>query len=209
MSEDPNLDPRIFNRVSLFWRELIGEKQYHTYQPKELFRWYNALEVMGFQNVRRRLEERRGKHGLRQLNGIVPYAPHPPVELVEAWLTWHEAHYGRLPLLPITIAVMFALMLAGCELSGCTLTQPMTNLVAKPPVPVAGGVIQPPQQPELGITLPANQVMHLQAGAFSTGQQGVSFNSSPPAGIIGPTQLGAPPATQPGVPTTQGSTSPN
>lgn len=190
MASDHDPPAREFNKVMLFWRELIGEETFHTYPTAELWRWYQALERMGPLDVRMRVIERSSAWGLKELNGIVGYAPHPPMVLVEKWLETHELR--RSPAIPIGIAAgLFTFIaVAFSQFSGCTLVAPPNQLQMHPPLPRIGTDSLAPQFPSTVLANPAS------AGSFNIKTGGFTTPSNLPLQHA-PLSTAAPP-TQPG-----------
>ncbi len=88
MSSDLNFREEI--RVAQYWRKQMGDLEYVKRDPDDLFRWYEALETRGPNEIRAYLIERSGRHPLVEVTGIVAKAPHPPREIVDIWLDSHR-----------------------------------------------------------------------------------------------------------------------
>jgi len=88
MSSDLNFREEI--RVAQYWRKQMGDLEYVKRDPDDMFRWYEALETRGPEEIRAYLIERTGRHPFVEVTGIVAKAPHPPREIVDMWLASHE-----------------------------------------------------------------------------------------------------------------------
>jgi hypothetical protein len=87
--EDDDLDVRVEIKVAMFWRGLIGDGEYGKFNPKDMFRWYQALELLGPEDVRDLYRRRQSNRPMPIVQGL-DRAPHPPAWLVETWLDKHE-----------------------------------------------------------------------------------------------------------------------
>ena len=65
-------------RIGLFWREMLGDELYLSFNADDMVRWYLALELAGQIDIRARLEERASNRPLKLFQGL-SRAPHPPV----------------------------------------------------------------------------------------------------------------------------------
>ncbi len=133
MSNEPE-DPRLINKVALFWRELLGEDDYQNYHPSDLYRWFHALERRGALAIRSTLDERIGRYPLMTLHGVVPEAPHPPTRLVQLWLDTHEKQMNKWPVYPVAAAITLLCLLVFSNLYGCMTLNTQPKLVMHPPV---------------------------------------------------------------------------
>lgn len=116
---DDAMDIRVEMRVAQFWRKLIGDGEYGKFDPDDLLRWYEALELRGPDEIREVRNERYFTitHGVMQ--GVVSRAPHPPLWLVNQWLELyeHRTHTGGYWLAAgafITVSIMVFTNLQGC-----------------------------------------------------------------------------------------------
>jgi hypothetical protein len=132
--QDDNIDVRHEIKVALFWRKVIGDAEYLRYEPKDLFRWYEALELAGPDDIRDLYHRRRTSSRLMPyMQGLVDRAPHPPADLVRAWLEQYETKVYTAPYW-YGLAVFTTLsFMAGIYLNGLQSLQPLSPLLMKPP----------------------------------------------------------------------------
>jgi len=77
-------------RVAQFWRTQLGDDEYSRRNPDDLFRWYEAMELRGPEEIRAYVNERMGRYPAQPITGIVSAAPHPPRDVVDLWLSTHD-----------------------------------------------------------------------------------------------------------------------
>jgi len=77
-------------RVAEFWRKQLGELEYSGRNPDDLYRWYEAMELRGPEEIRAYVEERMGRYPSIPVTGIVPLAPHPTRDIIDIWLASHD-----------------------------------------------------------------------------------------------------------------------
>jgi hypothetical protein len=119
-------------RIAQFWRKLLGEMEYVSYNPDDLRRWYDAMELRGPEDIRGYMIERNGRYPMGQVTGIVGIAPHPPRALVQIWLESHDKlHTGRY-WLSAAAFLLFVYEFA-TNLQGCTYMRQMNSFQLRPP----------------------------------------------------------------------------
>lgn len=116
--EQMGVDLRTEIRVAQFWRQLITDEAYLRFDPMDMLRWYMALELRGAQDVRDYLTERPPGPGVANLTGIVGKAPHPPIWLVEAWLSHHEEKLDVSWVWKAAVASIVASFMVGSWITG-------------------------------------------------------------------------------------------
>jgi hypothetical protein len=193
MPEDTGRDIREEVRISLFWRALIGDYQYVKFNPDDMLRWYDALELRGPQEIRELIDERyTGRPGLTVL-GVVSGAPHPPIWLVRDWLMHYETKVRTAPYWVASVAFVTLCFLLGPFLYGLTALKPVSTYVMNPPdnapqvyqpsgpsnTSLSANSTQPPATFAPGVTSP-----------HSGGIAGAASGASPNGGMTGPTNSG-------------------
>jgi hypothetical protein len=118
--QDDNVDVRYEIKVATFWRRLIGDLEYSRYLPGDLFRWYEALELAGPDDVRELFHRRQSNRPMPKIYGLVGTAPHPPAHLVQIWLESHETKIYTAPYwygaaVFITLVFMFGVYMNGLQ----------------------------------------------------------------------------------------------
>ena len=143
-------------RIAAYWRRQLGEYEYVGYNADDLRRWYIAMETRGPAEIIDFLIERSGRFPRDVVTGIVATAPHPPLYIVELWLTSHR----RVSLRSYWIALAtfcIASILVGENLQGCAsltdlnrrdtnpvqMNQPLQAGPAGPPSPAASTLPNP------------------------------------------------------------------
>jgi len=77
-------------RVAEFWRKQLGELEYSGRNPDDLYRWYEAMELRGPDEIRAYVNERMGRYPSIPVTGIVSVAPHPTRDIIDIWLASHD-----------------------------------------------------------------------------------------------------------------------
>ena len=90
MPQESDRDIRQEVGISLFWRELIGDYEYGRFNPEDMLRWYDALQLRGALEIRTLIDERYTGRPVSVVLGVVSGAPHPPIWLVREWLAYYE-----------------------------------------------------------------------------------------------------------------------
>jgi hypothetical protein len=120
--------------VAQFWRKHLGEVEYVYHNPDDLFRWYEALETRGPDEIRAYIQERSSRFPMTELRGVVSVAPHPPMPIVDLWLKSHEK--VRTGPYWTALAALFVLsVILGPNIQGCQNLKSIDSL-AKNPVPM-------------------------------------------------------------------------
>ena len=132
--QDDNVDVRYEIKVALFWRKLIGDAEYVRHEAKDLFRWYEALELAGPDDIRELYYLRRtSSRPMPYMQGLVDRAPHPPVELVRVWLEQYETQIHTAPYwYGLAVFTTLAFM-AGIYINGLQSLKPLSPLLMSPP----------------------------------------------------------------------------
>lgn len=107
--EEMGVDLRMEIRIAQFWRELITDEAYLRFDPIDMVRWYQALELRGPEEIRDYLTERPPGPGVKTMTGLVAKAPHPPIWLVEAWLSSYEEQVS----VPGVKRILFGMIVMG------------------------------------------------------------------------------------------------
>jgi hypothetical protein len=134
MAEEEHIrDIREEMRVAVFWRKLIGDMEYVKYDPEDMYRWYEALELRGAYEIRLVRQERYATQQGGVMQGIVSKSPHPPMWLVNEWLEYAESKTPTLGLWGMAgCFVVLSGMFFG-YLQGCANLQPLNPLILHPP----------------------------------------------------------------------------
>lgn len=136
-------------RIAQFWRTQLGEYEYIHYNEEDLRRWFIALETRGPAEIRDFLTERHGRFPRNVVTGVVSLAPHPPLAIVELWLS----STNRVRTMPYWIGAAVFLILAylsATNLQGCTTLVDPNQLATSPPqmqAPIAAAIAGPPSPP--------------------------------------------------------------
>jgi hypothetical protein len=193
MAQETGRDIREEVRISLFWRALVGDFEYVKFNPDDMLRWYDALELRGPLEIRELIDERyTGRPGL-VATGIVAGAPHPPVWLVRDWLMHHEAKIRTAPYWVATAAFVLLFFMLGPLLYGITALQPLSRYVMNPPTngpqvydpttPTSRNAMPNPTQPTPTFTPGVTS-------AQSQGIAGAAMGVAPAGGATGPSSGG-------------------
>jgi hypothetical protein len=166
--EDDNVDVRFAIKVATIWRKLIGDAEYTRHLPSDLFRWYQALELAGPDDVRELFNRDQINRPMKTLYGLVGTAPHPPAHLVQAWLESHETKIHTAPYW-YGAAVFTSLVFMGAVyLNGFQNLQPVNPFYLDPPLlntVVAAAPQAMPLSPNTPVpTSPAPPVSQLPVG---------------------------------------------
>jgi len=206
-------------RVAEFWRKQLGELEYSGRNPDDLYRWYEAMELRGPDEIRAYVEERVGRYPTMPVTGIVPVAPHPTRDIIDIWLASHTklrtGHYWTSTAALLVVCIWVIPTLHSCQnLRNPTSPQywlpPAATLTAGSlsgaPTPTATMPASPPSPP-VNFASPTASTISAQNGAnmlrsptFSTATGGTSAgvstsNTSGPSLI--PTTPSAAPAAAP------------
>jgi hypothetical protein len=152
--QDDNVDVRYEIKVALFWRKLIGDSEYVRHDAKDLFRWYEALELAGPDDIRELFHRRQtSSRPMPYVQGLVGRAPHPPAHLVRAWLEQYETEVHTAPYW-YGLAVFTTLtFMTGIYLNGLQNLQPLNPLLMNPPQ-AQSVVMQYPTPPPVSPNMP-------------------------------------------------------
>jgi hypothetical protein len=193
MAEDTGRDIREEVKISLFWRALIGDYEYVKFNPDDMLRWYDALELRGPLEIREVINERYSSRPVSRVQGIVSGAPHPPTWLVRDWLMHHENKIttGRYWIAAAAFVLLF--FMVGPLMYGLTTLKPLSTYVMHPPnsgpepyqpaMPSGSNFTPTPQQPPATFT-PGQTSPH------SSGIAGAAMGLSPVGGVTGSTNGG-------------------
>jgi hypothetical protein len=194
-NRDHEIDVRTEMRIALFWRALIGDFEYIKFDPEDLLRWYEALELRGPDEIRDLLTERYSTRPMPCILSVVSRAPHPPVWIVREWLQYHEQKVPKGSYVWAAVGFPLACLLVIPFMHGCVALQPLNPLVMHPPQtnPLVANVGGPPIY---GASPPVTPTPTFQPSATATGPQssgiaGGIAGASPAAGVTGPTNSGA------------------
>jgi hypothetical protein len=155
--QDDNVDVRYEIKVALFWRNLVGDIEYVRYDPKDLFRWYEALELAGPDDIRELYHRRQtSSRPMAYMQGLVSRAPHPPASLVRAWLEQYETKIHTAPYwYGLAIFTTLAFM-TGVYLNGFQSLKPWNSLLMHPPQ-MQSVVMQSPTAAPIAPNVPVPQ----------------------------------------------------
>jgi hypothetical protein len=194
MARESERDVREEIRIALFWRALIGDYEYIKFNPDDLLRWYDALELRGPEEIRIVIDERYSTRPVNAVLGIVTAAPHPPTWLVRDWLSVHEQKVRTGGYWLGAAAFVAMSFMVGPMLYGCTQLKPMNPYVMNPP---DSGPQQYTNTPPVGSafysnpTSPPVAFAPTQTGAQSTGIAGAAMGVTSAGGATGPANVGA------------------
>jgi hypothetical protein len=111
-------------RVAEYWRKQLGELEYSQRDPDDLFRWYQAMELRGPDEIRAYVNERAGRTTGGMVTGIVATAPHPTRDIIDLWLSTHDK-VRPAPYVYSFVAFLLACLVVMPNINGCqTLRQP-------------------------------------------------------------------------------------
>ncbi len=166
--ENEAVDFRLEIRILQFWRGVLGEADFARYAQSDLVRWFIALDLAGPEEIREKLIERHGVRPMKELLGVVPVAPHPPVTLIETWLETHENKVHTAPVWLSLAGLLVACFTFGLLFSTCSINYNPNPLALNPqpvqpalngpvfsgPAPIGGLTQVTPMAP--GLPLPAS-----------------------------------------------------
>jgi hypothetical protein len=126
--------------IEQYWRRELGDDGYGAFNPADLRRWYEAMDMRGPQEINAYVIERTGRHPAGPVTGIVAAAPHPPAHIVDMWLRSQE----RVRTGPIWIGTLAFLVFAAVTASNLSAVPfyKWPNLVNSVPPPA---ILQPAQ----------------------------------------------------------------
>ena len=195
MPEESDRDIRQEVGISLFWRELIGDYDYGRFNPEDMLRWYDALELRGPDEIRELIDERYSGRPMSAVHGIVAAAPHPPLWLVREWVEHYETKVSTSGYwLGAICFVLLAFAIAPFLNSVQSLT-PLSTYIMQPPF---GGpqTFQPASTSQNNdslsatVTSPPAISTPGPTGPQSGGIAGVATGSSPAGGTTGAANIG-------------------
>ena len=130
---DDDINIREEMKIALFWRGLIGDYRYGTFDPEDMLRWYKALELRGPDEIRAVKNERYFTAQTGVMQGVVAKAPHPPLWLINVWLEHFDqtVHSGGAWALAGGFVVLVGLVFGNMQ--GCTSLQTNNPLAMNPP----------------------------------------------------------------------------
>ena len=157
-------------KIAQFWRSVIGEFEYVNYDPADLFRWYEALETRGPDEIRAYLNERAAKYPMSHLLGLVSMPPHPPMNVVMLWLEAREQRFRSGPIWLgvgsfLTLCLLLSTGFIGCE------NLKSHNILATNPGQVSTPLMQPTsgQAPTTAATMPVATPQPMATSRSATG----------------------------------------
>ncbi len=193
MGRDSGRDIREEVRIAIFWRALIGDYEYVKFNPDDMLRWYDALELRGPDEIRLMMTERYSTRPVRAMLGVVTAAPHPPVWLVREWLAHYEQKLRTGHLWTATAGFLVLSFMAFPALHGCADLTPVNMYVMNPPS--GGPQVSAPQAPvgsnfNPALTEPPAVFTPSVTGPKSGGIAGAATGASPAGGTTGATNGG-------------------
>jgi len=154
-SNDPSLNFIEEIHVAAYWRKQLGEYEYVKRDPDDLFRWYQALETRGPEDIRSYLRERSSYHPATTITGIVASAPHPPREIIEVWLASHSK-FDKGPVWYGLAAFMVATFMISTNLTGCQNLHSLNQIANMMPQPATLVTATVPGSPTPMATMPSS-----------------------------------------------------
>ena len=133
MSKTDERDVREEIKIAIFWRNLIGDFEYIKFDPDDMMRWFDALELRGPIEIRQLLRERYATRPVNAMLGITTRAPHPPTWLVREWLAFYEQKVSTKPAWLAAFGFMILSFMAIPLLHQCADLQPVSMYVMNPP----------------------------------------------------------------------------
>jgi hypothetical protein len=195
MTRDTGRDVRSEIKIALFWRKLIGDYEYIKFNPEDMLRWYDALELRGPDEIRQLVTERYGTRPVPAVLGIVMQAPHPPCWLVREWLQHYEQKVRTGGAWIAAGTFVLSSFLAFPLLYGCTALRPVSPFVMNPPSSQPQVMAPPPMQSgnilSANSTNPPPTMQPGPTGPLSQGIAGSASGVTPATGITGQTNVGA------------------
>jgi hypothetical protein len=144
MSKNDERDVREEIKIAIFWRNLIGDFEYIKFDPDDMMRWFDALELRGPIEIRHLLRERYATRPVNAMLGITSRAPHPPTWLVREWLAFYEQKVSTRPAWLTAFGFVVLSFMAFPLLHQCADLQPVSMYVMNPPS--SGPTIMPNSQ---------------------------------------------------------------
>ncbi len=189
MPQESDRDIREEVGISLFWRELIGDYEYGRFNPEDMIRWYDALQLRGPDEIRDLINERYTGRPGTVVRGVVAGAPHPPIWLVREWLALYEnkVRTGGYWMAAAAFVVFCGLFVP--FIAGTTRLTPLSTYVMHPPF--GGPQTFQPNGPASGPVLSATNTVPPAVsvpgptGPTSGGIAGAATGVSPAGGTTG------------------------
>ena len=194
MAQESDRDIREEVGISLFWRELIGDYEYGRFNPDDMLRWYDALQLRGPEEIRELIDERYHGRPVSTVLGIVSRAPHPPIWLVREWLALYENKVRTRPYWLAAFVVVGLCFIFFPMLHGVQDLTPISPYYLHPPF--GGPQVYQPSTPAGPTALTAvNSVPPLvtppgPTGPQSAGIAGAATGASPAGGATGAANIG-------------------
>jgi hypothetical protein len=195
MARESDRDVRSEIKIALFWRHLIGDYEYVKFDPDDMLRWYDALELRGHLEIRQLMTDRYGTRPAGTIQGIVSKAPHPPSWLVREWLAHYEQKVRTGGVWVAAGAFVLSSFVAFPMLYGCTALKPVSPFYLNPPSSQPQ-VMAPSQMPAGSNYAPTAAIPPavVQPGPTMPTSQGIAGAASgvaPASGATGPATVGA------------------
>ena len=194
MAQDSDRDVREEVGISLFWRDLIGDYEYGRFNPDDMLRWYDALQLRGPEEIRDLVNERYTGRPVSAVQGIVSGAPHPPIWLIREWLGQYENTVSLRPYWLAAAGFVLLCFMVMPTISGMTRLTPLSTYIMHPPFggpqvyepasPLAGG------RPTAAQNAPPAVAAQGSTGPQSGGIAGVATGATPAGGRTGATNSG-------------------
>jgi hypothetical protein len=143
--------------VALFWRRVIGDDEYIKFDPADMLRWHDAMDLRDPFEIKELMDERFITVGKRTpIVGIVDTSPHPPAWLVRAWQEEQVPKFRKSVLVNGYTAWLICSLITGSFVYGCQHLQPYNLLVWHAPFTQPPLTAQSPMAPLFG-QAPAQQ----------------------------------------------------
>jgi hypothetical protein len=188
-------------KIEQFWRAQLGDTGYSAYDPADLRRWYEAMDMRGPEEIGAFVVERAGRYPAGPVTGIVTAAPHPPAFVVDLWLRSQDRVHTGSVWLGMAAFLLFALLTANW-LSGFgaykwpnfanNIPQPATLVTGQlygAPTAAATAPQYAPGQPYAYANFGANVQGYQPTAPGLAAQAGTAFQTQ-----VGVSQIGAPAA---------------
>ena len=195
MPQESDRDVREEVGISLFWRELIGDYEYGRYNPDDMLRWYDALELRGPEEIRDLVNERYSGRPMSAVLGIVSGAPHPPIWLVREWLAHYENKVSTGAYWMAAAGFVLLCFMIGPLVSGMLRLTPLSTYYLDPPF-AGPQVSQVPVTPQGSMSLSATSnappavATAGATGPTSRGIAGAATGATPAGGSTGAANVG-------------------
>jgi hypothetical protein len=138
-------------RVALFWRRVIGDNEYIRFDPADMLRWYDAMDLRDPIEIEEMMNERFSTVGSRTpIVGIVSTEPHPPAWLVRTWQEEQVPKFRKSVLVNTYTAWLICSLITGSFVYGCQHLQPYNIAVWRPPSNQPPMMAQAPAVPIFG-----------------------------------------------------------